>query len=132
MPHIFLTNSERNQFEQIPTVSEIDLQQGFFLLDSDKQFISQFHGSTNRVAISIQFCLIRYFGFLNDEWEQQIASNLFDFVTSQLNIKLQLHQINEYGNRTMTRSFHLQQILKYLKFKKWVTTQVFLLISLFG
>ena len=119
MPHIFLTNSERNQFEQIPTVSEIDLQQGFFLLDSDKQFISQFHGSTNRVAISIQFCLIRYFGFLSDEWEQQIASNLFDFVTSQLNIKLQLHQINEYGNRTMTRSFHLQQILKYLKIKKW-------------
>lgn len=72
MPVTFLTNSERNQFEQIPLISEIDLKQGFFLFDSDKQFIGQFHGSINQVAISIQLCLIRHFGFLSDEWKQQI------------------------------------------------------------
>lgn len=119
MPVTFLTNSERNQFEQVPLISEIDLKQGFFLFDSDKQFIGQFHGSINQVAISIQLCLIRHFGFLSDEWKQQIPNNLFDFVVSQFNVGEQLGQINEYGNRTMTRSFHLQQILKYLKFKKW-------------
>lgn len=115
----FLSNSERNQFEQIPLISEIDLKQGFFLFDSDKEFISQFHGLTNQVAISIQLCLIRHLGFLSDEWKQQIPNNLFDFVVSQFNTGEQLGQINDYGNRTMTRSFHLQQILKYLKFNKW-------------
>lgn len=119
MPTAFLTNFERDQLEQIPLISEVDLQQGFFLLEPDKQFIGQFYGASNQVAVAIQLCSIRHFGFLGTEWKQQVPDNVAEFIISQLDVALQIDQIKRYGSRTMTRSSHLQSILKYIKFRKW-------------
>ena len=68
MPATFLTTAERDQYIQIPDLDERDLQQGFYLTQPDLIFIQSFHGATNRLAIGIQLCLMRYFGFLYDGW----------------------------------------------------------------
>lgn len=120
MPLTFLTFQERNRYEQIPILEESDIQQGFYLIQTDKEFITSFHGSTNRLAVSIQLCLIRYFGFLSEQWKNQISKDVLHFLSSQLNLhELLTINLANYGNRAMSRSFHLQQILKHLNYRRW-------------
>ena len=122
MPATFLTPAERNLYAQIPNLTETDLQQGFYLTQPDITFIRSFHGSTNRLAIALQLCLIRYLGFLDDEWKNQIPATIITFVSNQLERESREWPITaliNYGSRAMTRSFHLQQILKYVHFRKW-------------
>lgn len=122
MPATFLTTAERDQYIQIPDLDETDLQQGFYLTQLDLIFIEPFHGSTNRLAIGIQLCLIRYFGFLDDGWKAQIPDNIVSFVAHQLvsgNDAPVTADLTSYGNRAMTRSFHFQQMLRHLNFRKW-------------
>ena len=68
MPATFLTTLERSRFGQIPNLEESDLQKGFFLTQTDIEFINAFHGSMNRLAVSMQLCLVRYYGFLEENW----------------------------------------------------------------
>jgi hypothetical protein len=122
MPATFLTTAERDQYIQIPYLDETDLRQGFYLTKPDIIFIRSFHGSTNRLAIGIQLCLMRYFGFLDDGWKTQIPDNIVSFVSYQLesgNDTPVTADLINYGNRVMSRSFHFQQILRYLNFRKW-------------
>jgi hypothetical protein len=122
MPATFLTPAERNLYAQIPNLTETDLQQGFYLTPPDLTFIRSFHGSTNRLAIALHLCLIRYLGFLDEEWKNRIPATIITFVSNQLERESREWPITaliNYGNRAMTRSFHLQQILKYIHFRKW-------------
>lgn len=122
MPATFLTTAERDQYIQIPGLDEADLQQGFYLTQPDLLFIQSFHGSTNRLAIGIQLCLVRRFGFLDDGWKARIPDNIVSFVSHQLesgNGAPVTADLISYGSRAMTRSFHFQQILRYLNFRKW-------------
>lgn len=122
MPTTFLTTAERDQYIQIPGLDEADLQQGFYLTQPDLLFIQSFHGSTNRLAIGLQLCLVRCFGFLDDGWKARIPYNMVTFVSHQLesgsDAPVTADLIN-YGSRAMTRSFHFQQILRHLNFRKW-------------
>jgi TnpA family transposase len=120
MAATFLTQSERQRYDQIPPLDKEELQQGFYLTQADKKIIETFHGPVNRLAISLQSCLIRSFGFLNEEWKDELTDDITGFVSSQLGLgKLPPAFLKEYGSRNMTRSFHLQQILKHLGYRKW-------------
>ncbi len=120
MPAIFLTQTERIRYEQLPGLEPEDIRQGFYLTQADVQFVSIFHGSLNRVAVAIQLCLIRYLGFLPDNWKSHLPQEALSFIFSQLKLEgLPSSFLAEYGNRQPTKSFHHGQVLKFLHFKKW-------------
>ena len=120
MPASFLTIQERDNYNHIPKLDEEQLLKGFYLTNTDKIFVNGFNGITNRFCISLQLCLIRYYGFLEDNWKILIAENIGEFMASQMRIKeFDKNLLNDYGQRAMSRSFHLQQILKYLQYRRW-------------
>ena len=119
MPATFLTTLERSRFGQIPNLEESDLQKGFFLTQTDIEFINAFHGSMNRLAVSMQLCLVRYYGFLEENWRGLLTQGMFEFVAPQLGLIVDVTSLNEYGKRKMSRLFHLQQILRYLDYRRW-------------
>lgn len=118
MPAIFLTQTERIRYEQLPGLEPEDIRQGFYLTQADVQFVSIFHGSLNRVAVAIQLCLIKYLGFLPDNWKSHLPQEALSFIFSQLKLEgLPSCFLAQYGNRQPTKSFHLGQVLKFLHFK---------------
>lgn len=120
MPVTFLTAQERDNYKHIPKLEEDELLKGFYLTKADKIFVNGFNGVANRFCISIQLCLIRYFGFLEDDWKTLIVENIGEFIASQLGMtEFEKKLLNDYGQRAMSRSFHIQQILKYLQYRRW-------------
>ena len=120
MPASFLTIQERDNYNHISKLDEEQLLKGFYLTNTDKIFVNGFNGITNRFCISLQLCLIRYYGFLEDDWKTLIAENIGEFMASQMGMKeFDKKFLNDYGQRAMSRSFHLQQILKYLQYRRW-------------
>ena len=120
MPATFLTAQERANYNRIPKLEEDELLKGFYLTKTDKIFINGFNGVTNRFCISIQLCLIRYCGFLEEDWRTLVVENIGEFMASQMGIaEFDKCLLTDYGQRAMSRSFHLQQILKYLQYRRW-------------
>ncbi len=120
MPASFLTIQERDNYNHISKLDEEQLLKGFYLTNTDKIFVNGFNVITNRFCISLQLCLIRYYGFLEDDWKTLIAENIGEFMASQMGMKeFDKKFLNDYGQRAMSRSFHLQQILKYLQYRRW-------------
>ena len=120
MPVTFLTAQEREHYNHIPKLEEDELLKGFYLTKTDKIFVNGFNGVTNRFCISVQLCLIRYCGFLEEDWRTLIIENIGEFMASQMGMtEFDKNLLNDYGQRAMSRSFHLQQILKYLQYRRW-------------
>ena len=121
MPLDFLTPKERESYQHLPqNIEDTHVQQFFFLTRTDKAFIQSFYGSLTRVAIALQTCIVRLFGYLPDKWESQIDIEPVRFTLKMLGLPLsQEIALLQYGNRQATRSLHLQQILKHLNFRKW-------------
>jgi len=113
----FLTNAERERYEQVPsTISEEDLNQYFYLSPHDIIFIKGQRGNAQRLGFACQLCLIRFMGFLPDNWQETIPS----MALKRLNYQLKTKQadLKNYSERYNTRSNHLQLILKYLGYSK--------------
>jgi hypothetical protein len=68
MPASFLTIQERDNYNHIPKLDKEQLLKGFYLTNTDKIFVNGFNGITNRFCISLQLCLIRYYGLLGNLW----------------------------------------------------------------
>ena len=56
MANTFLTQAERNRYNEIPDLEGEDLHECFYLTDKNLEFISTFHGAVNRLAEPL-FCL---------------------------------------------------------------------------
>lgn len=117
MPTTFLNTQERKFYEQIPIIEEKQVFQNFYLSEVDKVFLSSFKGEHNRIAVIIQVCLIRFLGFLPNNWNNEIHDKITQFVMEQLNYNT--NTLREYGKWDKVRSNHLQAILKHLNFRKW-------------
>ncbi|MEA5405590.1 DUF4158 domain-containing protein [Arcicella sp. DC2W] len=115
MSTTFLTAQERVNYNRIPKLEEDELLKGFYLTKTDKIFVNGFNGITNRFCIAVQLCLIRYSGFLEEDWRTLVVENIGEIMASQMGItEFDKNFFTDYGQRAMSRSFHLQQILKYL------------------
>lgn len=113
----FLTNAERERYEQVPSsISEEDLNQYFYLSPHDIIFIKGQRCNAQRLGFACQLCLIRFMGFLPDNWQETIPS----MALKRLNYQLKTKQadLKNYSERYNTRSKHLQLILKYLGYSK--------------
>lgn len=120
MPAVFLTSAERESYSQIPDLDEDEFIQAFYLTKMDKAFLNTFTGIVNRFSVALQICLIRYFGYLEENWRNMLANDVAEFIASQLGYSQPTQQLlEEYGNRPSTRTIHLQQTLKYLNFRRW-------------
>lgn len=120
MATTFLTHGERESYNNIPELDEEEFIQAFYLTKTDKGFLNIFASFSNRFSVALQICLIRYFGFLEDSWRNQISDDIAEFIITQLGYRQSANELlKEYGNRPSTRSVHLQQILKYLNIRRW-------------
>ena len=119
MPATFLTLQERNAYETIHLKDEKDILQCFFPTTDDKHFLHYFNGRVNQVAILIQIGLIRFMGYLIPDWDIQIDEKTLRLVTQQLYNDGEVITLSEYSKWTNSRSRHLQQILKYLQYRRW-------------
>lgn len=121
MPITFLTNQERTKYQELPAVIEENaLRQYFHLTKSDLDFLEKYHGYVNRLAIALQICIVRYFGYLPTSWQINVSTQLLNFMGFELKPTFPIEiNIKDYGKREKTRTEHLQEILKHLRFRKW-------------
>ena len=82
--------------------------------------INSFNGHQTKVAIGLQIGIIRFLGYLVDDWNLHINSDCLTFILQQLKIDdLSSTQLSQYGSRPATKTQHLQQILRHLNYRRW-------------
>lgn len=120
MPISFLNSFEKQQYQDVPQdIQEDILVQFFYLTENDLRFIKSFYTPISRIAIGILIGLIRYLGYVPDNWKEKLSSTIFNFIGEQLKYNISLATLTDYGRREQTQTEHLRQILIYLKFRKW-------------
>ena len=120
MAFAFLTTKEREYYQVLPqNIEEDTLMRFFFLNREDKTFIHFFHGNQTKTAIALQLGIIRFLGYLPDNWNSQINNDCLIFVLEQLKIGQLSFDLTQYGSRPATKTQHLQQILKHLNYRRW-------------
>jgi TnpA family transposase len=116
MPSYFLTNAERERFNQFPSlISEEDLIAFFTLSASDRIEIETLRGTHNRFGFALQICTLRFLGFI----PQDLSSAPIEatqFIGEQL--ALPITCLTDYGRRPQTRQNHVQSTLDYLGFRR--------------
>lgn len=116
MPGRFLNSAERKRLSDFPKeVAPSDLITFFTLSDADKTQIPVKSAPYNRLGFALQICTLRYLGFLPDNLNT-ITANVVQYVAEQLEVPSK--SLSEYGQRSQTRSDHLQTIIRYLGFRK--------------
>lgn len=121
MAFSFLTSKEREHYQKLPdNMEESSLLRYFFLNKSDNALINSFNGHQTKVAIGLQIGIIRFLGYLADDWNLHINPDCLTFILQQLKIDdVSSSQLSEYGSRPATRTQHLQQVLRYLNYRRW-------------
>ncbi|MET3129587.1 hypothetical protein ABID42_004713 [Arcicella rosea] len=97
MPVTFLNNQERKHYEQIPIIGEVEMRQHFYLNQTDKIFLVSFNGELNRISVGVQLCLLRYLGYVPNNWNIEVGVAIIDFVAQQLYNKTQYKSLIDYG-----------------------------------
>ena len=119
MPVDFLTQAERQRYQQLPTViAERDLRQHFHLSETDLAFVATFRGAPSRLGVALHLGLLRYLGYLPDAWVVNMPAELRAFAAGQLSDGARV-DLTDYGGREATRTAHLQAALKHLGWNKW-------------
>lgn len=114
----FLTHAERERYEQVPSfISHEDLNQYFYLSDNDIALVKEQRGNEQRIGFACQLCLIRFMGFLTDDWEATVPKIVLERLSEQL--QTLPSDLKNYSTRRNTRADHLQSILKYLHFSRF-------------
>ena len=84
MPLDFLTQAERQRYQRMPAaIAERDLRQHFHLRQADRAFGATFRGATSRLGVALHLGLLRYLGYLPDEWVGQVPAELRAFVAGR-------------------------------------------------
>jgi hypothetical protein len=89
------------------------------MTEKDMDFIGSFYGAVNRTAVGILIGLIRYLGYVPNNWKEKLPENIFDFVSAQLQYNIPVAALADYGKREQTETGHLGKILVHLNFRKW-------------
>jgi TnpA family transposase len=78
----------------------------------------------NRLGFAIQLCVLRYLGFSPDNLKN-IPREVINYLVQQLHQPIE--DLTRYGERSQTRTGHLQQILNYLQFHNPTDTDLAML-----
>jgi len=121
MPITFLNSFERQQYQEVPQeIQEDVIIRFFYLTEKDMVFVRSFYNAVNRTAVSILIGLIRYLGYIPNNWKTKLPESIFDFVSWQLQYNIPVAVLSDYGKRQQTETEHLGKILAHLNFCKWL------------
>jgi hypothetical protein len=116
MPEHWLTEVESLRLTSFPEeMPEADVVTFFTLTESDRELLIRLHGEANRLGCALQLCMLRYLGFVPDDLQKSTAS-VVRFLARQLEVSPD--SINSYGERSQTRTDHLQEVEHHLGFHK--------------
>ena len=116
MPEHWLTEAEISRFTNYPAeISEVDIIPFFTLTDGDLKLIGRLHHNPNRLGFALQFCTLRYLGFVPNNLRGAPAP-IIEFLARQLDVSPEA--ISSYGERAQTRTNHLTEIESLLGFHK--------------
>jgi TnpA family transposase len=111
LPIGFLSDEQKTQYGQyLDSPSQEQLNQYFFLADSDKTFIGKHRNSHNRLGIAVQLSTVRFLGtFLADA--TQIPAIALLYLAKQLKITNPHFSIKKYKT-SKRRWSHTNLIVK--------------------
>jgi hypothetical protein len=116
MPGSFLTDTDRQRLQEFPKeIPSEDLIGYFTLSERDQLLVQGQRRAHNRLGCALQVCALRYLGF--------VPTKLLS--TPPAALKHLAHQLGvvprclaKYGERSQTRTAHLQDIVAHLGFRK--------------
>lgn len=116
MPEHWLTETEIVRLTSHPTeIPETDVITFFTLTESDHRLLATLRGDDNRLGFALQLCTLRYLGFVPADLSQ-VPSPVIKFLARQLPASPTI--LHVYGERSQTRTGHLQEIEAHLGFHK--------------
>src|SRR5262245_39993596 len=116
MPGSFLTDTERERLKRFPSeIPPEDLSGYFTLSDRDHQLIRGQRRAHNRLGFALQVCALRYLGFVPAKLHSAPPAAI-GHLAGQLGVAPAC--LAQYGERSQTRTDHLQKALAHLGFRK--------------
>lgn len=116
MPDHWLTETEQARLTSYPLETpQEDLVTFFTLTESDYMALARLHSDSNRLGFALQLCTLRYLGFVPNDL-RKAPTAVVAFLARQLAISPEM--IDSYGERSQTRTDHLQEIERYFGFHK--------------
>ncbi len=116
MPIGFLSDAERERLDSFPTqIVPGDIETYFTLSRSDRAEIPRTTSAANRLGFALQLGTLRFWGFCPDDLST-IPEAVVAFVAKQLDVAPD--ELQRYGRRGQTRTEHLRQIRRYVRFRK--------------
>ena len=116
MPGSFLNDAERERLKGFPAeIPSEDLIAYFTLSERDRLLVQGQRGAHNRLGFALQACALRYLGFVPTKLHSA-PPVVIDHLARQLGVAPQC--LVKYGERTQTRTGHLQEALAHLGFRK--------------
>ncbi len=115
MPGSLLTDTERERLKRFPSeIPPEDLNGSFTLSDRDHLIQGQ-RRAPNRLGIALQVCALRYLGFVPAKLHSAPPTAI-GHLARQLGVATRC--LARYGERSQTRTGHLQEVLVHLGFRK--------------
>jgi hypothetical protein len=114
MPGSFLTDTDRERLQEFPKdISSEDLIGYFTLSERDQLVVQEQRRAHNRLGFALQLCALRYLGFVPTKLLSALRPVL-GHLADQLGVAPRC--LAKYGERSQTRTAHLQEILAHLGF----------------
>ncbi len=122
MPIGFLSDAERERIDGFPAqIVPGDIETYFTLSRADRKQIPRTTSAANRLRFAVQLGTLRFLGFCPDDLSTTPES-VVSFVAKQLDVAPS--ELARYGRRGQTRTEHLRQIRRYLRFRKATATDL--------
>lgn len=116
MPRQFLTKAEREQLSSFPSSpTEEDIITFFAFSSQEITLIFKRSGELNRLVFAIELGALRYLGFIPDDLSKT-PSVIVKYLAHNLNLNPK--GLKNYQPRPNTRSSQVQQIRKFLGWRK--------------
>ena len=116
MPSGFLSEAERERLDGFPAqIVPGDIETYFTLSRADRAQIPRTTSAANRLGFALQLGTLRFLGFCPDDL-RATPDAVVTFVAEQLDVAPS--ELARYGRRGQTRTEHLRQIRRYLRFRK--------------
>ena len=116
MPGSFLNDTERERLRRFPTeIPSEDLIGYFTLSERDQLLVRGQRRDHNRLGFALQVCALRYLGFVPTKLHSAPPAAI-GHLAQQLGVVPRC--LVRYGERSQTRTGHLQEVLAHLGFRK--------------
>ena len=116
MPGSFLNDTERERLRGFPTeIPSEDLIGYFTLSERDQLLVRGQRRAHNRLGFALQVCALRYLGFVPAKLHSAPPAAI-GHLAKQLGVAPRC--LAKYGERSQTRTGHLQEVLAHLGFRK--------------